>query len=318
MRKLLILGLAVVVAAAVLHIPIQGTVSETAEAKVDAQVNPIDLESFSEAKPGRALDLLFIHHSCGGQLLADPGEKKGANNIMETHPNGGGLRSLLESAGYAVHEASRNSMVGEDTDIFHWLPKFRGMMGKVLACAHQDETLPDGKRNRIVLFKSCYPNNLFHGMGTEPGKPEGPGLTYWNARATYTALLDEFAKQPETLFVCVTAPPNAPKPSPEPLWKYLARIVLGKTQDLAKSSAVARQFNDWLKDRDGWLEGYGHENVAVFDYYDVLTGEGKSNLSLFATGDGSDSHPSREGNTLAAKTLVPFLNRAVRRAGLSQ
>ncbi len=318
MRKLLILGLAVVVAAAVLHIPIEGTTIQSAEAAMDAAVNPIDLDSFSAAKPDRALDLLFIHHSCGGQLLADPGEKKGENCILETHPNGGGLRSLLEADGYVVHEASRNSAVGEDTDIFHWLPKFRTMMDKVLACAHQDEVHPDGKKNDIVLFKSCYPNNMFHGMGTEPGKSEGPGLTYWNARATYTALLDEFAKQPGTLFVCVTAPPNAPKLSAEPLWKFLARKVLGKEQDLAKSSAVARRFNNWLKDREGWLKGYGQKNVVVFDYYDVLTGRGKSNLSLFATGDGSDSHPAGEGNRLAAKAFGPLLNRAVRSAGLCE
>ena len=315
MRKFLILGLAVVVAAAVLHIPIQEKGNESEEAKVDATVNPIDLDSFSAAKPDRSLDLLFIHHSCGGQLLADPGEKKGADNILETHPNGVGLRSLLEADGYVVHEASRNSVVGEDTDLFHWLPKFRGMMDKVLSCAHQDEALPDGKRNDIVLFKSCYPNNMFHGMGTEPGKS---GLTYWNARATYTALLDEFAKQPGTLFVCVTAPPNAPKLSAEPLWKYLARKVLGKQQDLEKSSAVARKFNNWLKDRDGWLKGYEYKNVVVFDYYDILTGEGQSNLSLFATGDGSDSHPSGEGNALATNALLPFLNGAVRRVGLCE
>jgi len=316
MRKFLILGLAVVVAAAILHIPIQGTVNESTEAEVDQAVKPIDLDSFSAEKPDRALDLLFIHHSCGGQLLADRGEKKGENNILDTHPNGGGLRSLLEADGYVVHEASRNSAVGEDTDLFHWLPKFRTMMDKVLACAHQDEALPEGKGNTVVLFKSCYPNNMFQAMGTEPGNPDGPALTYWNARATYTALLDEFAKEPGTLFVCVTAPPNAPKLSAEPLWKYLARKVLGKEQDLEKSSAIAREFNNWLKDREGWLKGYGQKNVVVFDYYHILTGEGRSNLSLFATGDGSDSHPSGEGNARAAQALLPFINKAARRMGL--
>ena len=54
----------------------------------------------------------------------------------------------------------------------------------------------------------------------------------------------------------------------------------------------------------------------VFDYYDILTDHGQSNLSRYATWGGEDSHPSREGNKLAAQAFVPFLNQAVRRLGL--
>jgi hypothetical protein len=52
----------------------------------------------------------------------------------------------------------------------------------------------------------------------------------------------------------------------------------------------------------------------VFDYYDLLTGCVASDLSLYPTGGGYDSHPSREGNEKAAEAFVPFLNRAVQRA----
>ena len=48
----------------------------------------------------------------------------------------------------------------------------------------------------------------------------------------------------------------------------------------------------------------------------VLTG-GRSNLLVFPTGDGFDSHPAAEGNLRAAASFVPFLERAVRRAGLA-
>ncbi|MFH1844019.1 MAG: hypothetical protein ABIF77_12505, partial [bacterium] len=88
--------------------------------------------------------LLFIHHSCGGQLLADEGEQvggepeSGESCIYESHPNGGGLRRLLTDAGYEVHEASYGSRVGEDTDLGHWSGKFRDQMATILQVDRQD------------------------------------------------------------------------------------------------------------------------------------------------------------------------------------
>jgi hypothetical protein len=263
-----------------------------------------------------ALDLLFIHHSCGGTLLASPGPGTGTNCIYTSHANGGDLRKRLEQSGYAVHEASYGSRIGQKTDLFDWLPKFRDQMDDVLACDVQDTRLSEGHRNRIVVFKSCYPNNAFRSEGQPPGNPNGPELTVWNAKATYSALLDEFKKHPEVLFVCVTAPPLAPKTPPQPLWKTVAKALLGRRLSLAEKGRLARQFNTWLASKEGWLKDYPLKNVAVFDYYDILTGHGKSDLSVYPTDDGFDSHPSREGNEKAAAAFVPFLNEAVRRAGL--
>lgn len=277
----------------------------------------IDLSRFSDAPPDRPLDLLFIHHSCGGQWLADPGPDNGADCIYETHPNGGGLRTALENQGYLVHEASYNSVIGQDTDIVHWPSKFRARMERILTCQHQDTQLPAGRRNRIVMFKSCYPNNQFVGPGVLPGVASSQERTVANAKAAYSSLLSQFALYPDTLFVCVTAPPLAHRVKPEPAWKSVTRRLLGKSSpNPVYSGQLAREFNTWLKDRDGWLRDYKLTNVVVFDYYDILTGEGKSNWLKYPTGDGSDSHPSTVGNQLATTRLTPFLNRAVRRAGL--
>lgn len=275
-----------------------------------------DLSIYADAPPGKALRLLFIHHSCGGQLLAAPGARDGTNCILRTDPNGGGLRSRLEQAGYEVHEASYGSSIGEHTDLFDWLPKFRRQMQPILACDSQDTAYQDGRRNEIVVFKSCFPNNEFVSAGSPPGDPNGPELTVWNAKAACTALLDEFRKYPQVLFVCVTAPPLAPTSPPQPLWKQLAKKALGRGTSLAVSAPLAREFNNWLSDTNGWLKDGKLTNVVVFDYYDILTGGGASDLSMYPTGQGYDSHPSREGNEKAAAAFVPFLNRAVRRAGL--
>ena len=139
----------------------------------------------------------------------------------------------------------------------------------------------------------------------------------WNARAAYSALLPEFEKQPDTLFVCLTAPPLAPRKPPVPMWRWLARKIKGSDNNLDESGRLARQFNDWLADGDGWLKSYPGKNIVVFDYYDLLTGFGRSNLSVYPTEQGMDSHPSQEGNNRAAQSFVPFLNQAVHRAQLT-
>ena len=275
----------------------------------------LDLTEFSADNPSRRLDLLFIHHSCGGQWFASVGTDQGTDCIYQTAVNGGGLRDRLTAAGYEVHEASYKSLVGGKTDVFDWPPKFRDHMQEVLKCDHQDTFYKDDRRNEVVMFKSCFPQNAFIGRGETPGSPEGPELTVENAEAAYRALLPEFEKHPNTLFVAVTAPPLAR--STKPLWKRIAKWILGRAS-VKPTGPHAREFNNWLKDVDsGWLSSYQGSNVAVFDLYDILTDFGESNFSRYPTGRlRDDSHPSSEGNRKAAEAFVPFLNRAVHRAGL--
>jgi hypothetical protein len=281
------------------------------------KVQRLALSGFSDSPPARPLQLLFIHHSCGGQWLAAPGSDVGTNSICSTSPSGGDLRARLEQASYVVHEASYGSRIGEHTDLFDWLPKFRESMDAILACAQQDSKLPDRSQNNIVMFKSCFPNNTFVAEGTSPGNSQGPDLTVWNAKAAYIPLLSEFRKHPEVLFVCVTAPPLAPNGPADPLWKRAAKKILGRGRPLDVSAPLAREFNNWLAATNGWLKDYPLTNLVVFDYFDILTDGGASNLSRYATGGGFDSHPSSEGNRKATAAFIPFLNRAVRRAGLS-
>lgn len=283
----------------------------------DQRPKTMKLDGFSDANPERPLRLLFIHHSCGGQLFAPPGaEDVGEACIYDAAENGGGLRPMLEAAGYEVHEASYHSKIGHDTDTFHWLPKFRDQMDLVMKVDHQDTFFEDDRRHDVVMFKSCYPNNVFVGMGAPPGDPLGPELTVENAKATFRALLPIFERYPDKLFVYVTAPPKVLLR--EPLAKSLIKKVIGRP-NLAASGKWARAFNSWIVDSEsGWLSEYDKKNVAVFDYYDILTGYGRSNFSVYGSGpDGMDDHPSSEGNRIAAKAFMPLLNRAVRRAGLT-
>lgn len=309
MKKLAILGMTAVTAA--MFLPVGGRSKPPHEPS--PKVEAMDLSSFPKTAPKAGLRLLFIHHSCGGHLFADPGEKAGTDCIYKSHPNGGGLRSSLKAEGYEIHEASYRSEVGDRTDIFDWPTKFRTSMDKVLTCDQQNTYYSGGRRNHIVVFKSCYPNNEFIGRGTEPGKAEGPELTLANAKAAYASLLPEFTKQPDVLFVCMTAPPLVATLPDEPLWKATMRAVLNRPRTLSQSGSLAREFNNWLKAKEGWLAGYARKNVVVFDHYDILTGESASNYAAYPSGGGTDSHPSQAGNAKSAKAFITFLNQAVHR-----
>jgi hypothetical protein len=261
---------------------------------ISIEVKPVkimDLSSYSDARPDKELNILFLHHSCGGHWLADRGTAKGENCIYEAYPNGGGLRSLLEQNGYAVHEASYGSIVGDKTDIEDWPAKFRDQMDRILKTDMQDQMYTDGSVNNIVMFKSCFPNNNFEPDGSK--------------------------KDPETLFVVITAPPLVQRYETTNPIKASIKKLLGRYKDVQACGICARRFNNRLKDSEsGWLSKYDLNNVVVFDLYDILTKDGQSNWAGYPTQNGTDSHPSSEGNSIAAERFVPFLNKAVRRAGL--
>ena len=216
---------------------------------------------------------------------------------------------------YIVHEASYGSVIGEETDVCHWNRKFRDHMGDILITRQQDEKFTDGTRNRVVVFKSCFPNSWMTSEGKVPGDPDSCEKTTANYKAVYNNLLLYFRNQPDTLFVVLTAPPLV-KPELYTKGRILEvfKTIAGRPDTVEKIGRRARSFNNWLKDvKSGWLNGYDQNNVVVFDYYDILTDKGKSDWSAYPTRDGTDSHPNSEGQSRAARELVPFLNRAVDR-----
>lgn len=276
----------------------------------------IDLTGYEDVAPTRPLDVLFLHHSVGAALLAE----HGPDDVSQgTHPNGGGLKAALTASGYRVHTATYGSQLGERTDMFDWRPKFEGHMPELLRLDEQDRCLPEGQRNEIIVFKSCFPNNAFTGIGNEPGSPSGPALTECNAKTALRALLPLFAARPDTLFVYLTTPPLSDAPWPEPTAKRIVKTLLGKPTNRRKqedAALIARRFNDWVAAPAGLLKDYALANVAVFHYFDMLT-DGQGATLRYPSGEHrDDSHPNADGQRKAREAFVPFLNRAVRRAGL--
>lgn len=293
-----------------------GCNSKEIKGDTEVKVRVMDLSKYPDTKPEKPLKLLFIHHSCGGQWLASFGEYKDYNsnpNLYGSCANGGGLRDTLIRYNYEVHEATYQSKIGDNTDVCDWNNKFKTSMDQVLRCDVQDTFYNDSASvNDIIMFKSCYPANNIQSEGKEPGDPDSKEKTTANYKASYNNLLKYFKAHPNTLFICVTAPPLAPRSAGSV--KEIFRRLTNADNSIDAIGRRARRFNNWLKDTEnGWLAGYQGKNVVVFDYYNILTRNGESNFSLYPTKNGKDSHPSAEGNSIATREFIPFINRAVNR-----
>jgi len=256
---------------------------------------PCAAQADDPGPPGEPVKLIFIHHSSGENWLSD---------------EHGRLGRALSDNNYFVSDTNYGwgpDSIGDRTDITDWPEWFTGPnSSRYLAALYAEDmqnsaytrTLPDpGGENRIILFKSCFPNSNLEGNPSDPPR-RGEGLTVSNAKAIYDELLRTFAAQPDKLFVAITAPP---------------------VQDRTYA-ANARAFNTWLV--QDWLADYPGTNVAVFDFYNVLTDPGNHHRlrngaieyvnergadTLHYPSDGDD-HPSPAGNLKATEEFVPLLN----------
>lgn len=244
--------------------------------------------------PRKTVKLLFIHHSCGENWLAD---------------ENGGLAKALAKNNYFVSDTNYEwgpSAIGDRTDITDWPEWFTGPKSATCLKAlfsesgthspYERDLADPGGKNQVVVFKSCFPNSELEGApGDRPQR--GDGLTVANAKAIYDELLVAFSKAPDTLFIAVTAPPVQNR----------------------EHAANARAFNNWLV--HDWLAGYQGANVGVFDFYNVLTSpdahhrfRGGKREHVVQPGRNTlhypsdDDHPSRAGNQKATAEFVPLLN----------
>ena len=279
--------------------------------------------------PGETVKLIFIHHSSGENWLSDESGGLGLalmeNNYFVSDTN----------YGWGPEEPSLGGPIGDYTDTGDWWNWFKGPTSATILRALFSESqqhasyarLTDdpGGENEIVMFKSCFPNSALGGRPDDPPTPGedplqgmGSGTEYQtvaNAKGIYVSLLQYFGAHPEKLFIVITAPP------------------LLESETSPEQAANARAFNHWLA--QDWLAGYSNGNVAVFDFYNVLTSNGGDpdtndlgaatgnhhrirnglleyiidrggNASAYA--ENGDSHPTAAGNRKATGEFVPLLN----------
>jgi hypothetical protein len=271
--------------------------------------------------PRTVAKLIFIHHSSGENWLID---------------DNGGLALALMNNNYFVSDTNYGwgpDSIGDTTDIGHWWTWFRGPRSAMYMtalyaeseqhCGYTRRENDPGGANEIIMFKSCFPNSNLMGDADDPVPPINAnqlrGQDCWsehhtiaNAKGIYRDLLNYFATRRDKLFVVITAPP---------------------VQDDAYAGN-ARAFNRWLI--EDWLDNYPYRNVAVFDFYNVLTSNGGSweindlgaetgnhhryrngviqyvtdqggNVAAYPDG-GNDDHPSAAGNQKATGEFSTLLN----------
>lgn len=289
------------------------------------------LPAGNPSPPAQPVRLVFVHHSTGENWLND---------------ESGGLGIALQNNNYFVSDANYawgpadqdvgDGAIGDHTDIGHWYSWFAGphrttYLNALYALADQNSwysrlpIAPTGA-NQIIMFKSCFPNS---NLGGQPSDPPTTGAnplrgqdssseyhTVGNAKGIYNDILAYFATRQDKLFVLITAPP------------------LNSGETSTQAAANARALNNWLV--DNWLAAYPYANVAVFDFYNVLTSNGgnrNTNDVGSATGnhhrwrDGAiqhtqsvasnvaaygstsdDSHPTAAGGQKATAEFVTLLN----------
>lgn len=211
------------------------------------------------SNPPSSASLIFIHHSTGENWLSD---------------SNGGLGIALRNNNYFVSDTNYGwgpDSIGDNTDIGYWWNWFRGTSSSTYMSALYNEsgqnasysrlsTKPAGE-NEIIMFKSCFPNSAFQGSATDTVPPIGSNPlagqdsssayhTIANAKGIYMDILEYFRTKQDKLFIVITAPPLS-----DNTW-----------------ANNARAFNEWLI--NDWLENYPYKNVAVFDFYNVLTTNG--------------------------------------------
>jgi len=245
-----------------------------------------------------SVKLIFIHHSCGENWLAD---------------ENGGLAHELEKNHYFVSDSNYGwgmDSIGDRTDIINW-PEWFVEEGspKILNALYRETGVHSpyrrkigdpGGENEIIMFKSCFPNSNLEGDPKDlPSSGMDGEQTIANSKGVYNRLLKYFAVRPDKLFIAVTAPPVTD----------------------SRCAKNARAFNLWLV--HDWLRNYPPKNVAVFDLFNVLTGKdnhhrvknGKiehvystgRNTLYYPAGSGDD-HPSAEGNRKATVDFISLLN----------
>lgn len=274
--------------------------------------------------PATPVKLIFIHHSSGENWLAD---------------DNGGLGIALRNNNYFVSDTNYGwgpDAIGDRTDIGNWWDWFRSTPRDTYLNALYAEsgqyssysrlTADPGGSNKIIMFKSCFPNSFLGGNPTDPPtigdnplrgqSSSSEYMTVANAKGIYNDLLSYFSTRQDKLFIVITAPPQV------------------RNDTDTAHAANARAFNNWLA--NDWLAAYPHKNVAVFDFYNVLTSNGgnrnindlgaetgnhhrwrnnaiqhlqtvMNNLAAYGT-DAGDSHPTAAGNQKAAAEFVPLLN----------
>jgi Carbohydrate binding domain (family 11) len=216
--------------------------------------------------------IIFLHHSCGQNLIDQGGVREGLTALgyefYDHGYNGDGLR--LADGSYT---GTNFDIPDDNTD-----PN-----GLAVLFAQPLHDPPDNAFSRlmqydVIIFKSCFPNSNI-----------GDDEQLAQDKSYYLSIRDRIDQYPDKLFIAVTQPPQVPGSS---------------NRDEAQR---ARALADWLKS-DEFLAG--HPNLRTFDFFDQLAGDDNFLRREYRI-DNQDAHPNEQANQEIGPRFVDFIDQAM-------
>ena len=175
-------------------------------------------------------------------------------------------------------------VIGDHTDIPDWPVDFN--TPKYFRVMYTWE-LKGGRHHDVMAFKSCFPNSDIE----SEAKLE-------RFKECYRSLLPTFKAHPDTLFIPFSTPPLNPASTSK------------------ANAARARRLANWLK----YEYSAQLPNVIAFDFFHILANPPdhptEPNMLRKEYRSGTDSHPTKAGDQAVTRLFLPFLNAALRAAGL--
>jgi hypothetical protein len=228
----------------------------------------------AEAGTGEFSRIIFLHHSCGANLIEQ-----------------GNVRQLLTDLGYEFYDHGYNGdglvladgtwtgtsfdVPDENTDPDGYANIFAQPLNDP-----PDNTFSHLMEYDVIAFKSCFPvSNI---------QSDEQLAEY---QSYYLSIRDRMDQYPEKIFIVVTEPPEIPNDTD------------------AAAAARARTFTDWLAS-DEYLSG--HPNVFTFNFFDLLADPSDNMLRAEYRTDEWDAHPNELANQTIGPQFADFIDQAVR------
>ena len=220
----------------------------------------------------QATRIIFLHHSCGENLINQGGVREGLTargyEFYDHGYNGDGLR-LADGSYTGTHF----DVPGDNTDPDGFATIFTQPLHDP-----PDNTFSHLMQYDVIAFKSCFPvSNI------------GDDYQLDEYKSHYLSIRDQIDQYPDKIFIIVTQPPQVPANS-----------------DPAEG-ARARAFANWLQS-DEYLAG--HPNVLVFDFFGLLAGDDNFLRPEYRV-DEYDAHPNERANGEIGPRFVAFIDEAI-------
>jgi len=220
-----------------------------------------------------SIQIIFLHHSCGHNLIEGGNVREGLSNLgyafFDHGYNGDGLR-LADGS----HTGESFNVPDDNTDPDGFATIFSQPLHDP-----PDNTFSHLMQYDVIAFKSCFPTSNI---------ADDAQLAAY--QTYYLTIRDRVDQYPQKLFVIVTPPPQVPN---------------NTTSDEARR---ARLFADWLTS-DEYLAG--HPNLVTFDFFYYLAGEDNTLREEYRV-DQWDAHPNDLANSEIGPEFVAFLDSAIR------